>query len=145
VKCEGADVWLVGAGAQSLVHGPDDVAAHGELAKRLLKSGLQDPAGWSGGLRQGEALQFRSSAQQQPAQLWIFGAGRAGPQIRHPAGRVGDVAQPPVETGPALGINLAFKARANLMFATWPELEGTRSAARSGKPRLMYSRLMTRF
>jgi hypothetical protein len=31
---------------------------------------------------------------------------------------------PRVETGPALGINLAFKTRVNLMFATWPELEG---------------------
>jgi hypothetical protein len=102
---------------------PDDVAAHGKLAKRILEAGLQGPEGWSGRLRQGEALKFRSSAEQQPAQLGIFGAS-AGPQIRHAGGRVGDVAQRPVETGPALGIDLTLKARSDLVFAARSELEG---------------------
>ena len=62
-------------------------------------------------------------AEHQAAQLGVL-ALIAGAQIGDPTALVGDVLQPAVEAGPALGLDFLLQGRADLLLTTWPQLQG---------------------
>ena len=73
--------------------------------------------------RRGRGVRASPLGQAKSAQLRVFGVG-AGPQIGHATALVGDVAQRPVEAGPALGLHLPLQGGADLLLAARAELQG---------------------
>ena len=144
VQSEAADVRLVPAGAHRLVHGLDDVAPDAELAQRLVRG----PA--SASSRPARPAPRGRGVRASPPARAAAGAVR-GPRRRAPGRRS---ATPPhssemsrsarsrlVQRSASTSFSSAVRISCSLR---GPSSRVTRSAARSRKPRLMYSRLMTR-
>ena len=93
-----------------------------ELAQRLLEAGLQRPGGRPDRLREAQPFELLRAAKHQPAQFRIL-VGRAGAQVGDAAVLVRDVAQGPVEAGPALGLDFLFQGRADFQLAARTELQ----------------------
>jgi hypothetical protein len=101
----------------------DDVAALSKRAEALFDILGDDPTGWTGGLRQPEALQ-RSRPTDPEIPERIASAGCARPQIDHPilGGRLSN--QDPIQPGEPLRCHLRFQAAPEFQLGPWTELLG---------------------
>ena len=103
------------------VHGSDDVSAIAELAKRRLQVMRQRPAGGSDFFGQSHAFEHLRTAQQECA---ILAPARCalGPEIDDTV-RVPLFVEAAVETGPALGVDLAAKRLSDIALAARTQLD----------------------
>ena len=123
MKSETGDVRLAAGAGHRPVHRLDDVAADPEVAQRLLEARLQRPRGRADLLGEAQPFELLRAAEHQPARFRIL-VGGAGAQIGDAAVLIRDVAQGPVEAGPALGVDLLLQGGADLLLAARAELQG---------------------
>jgi len=105
------------------VHGLDDVVADREVAQRVLDSRLEGPAAGRHLFGKSEPFELCDPPDQQAPQFRVF-VRSAGTEIGDPGALVGDVAERPVETRPAVGLHLLLQGGADLVFAARSQFQG---------------------
>ena len=115
VEGEAGDIRFAIAGAHRPVHGFDDVAAYAEVAERGFEPGFDEPLRRADLFGEAEAFKPGGATDQPPAKVWVFTGAWA--QVGDASAFVGEVAERPVETGPAFGRDLFLQPRANILSA----------------------------
>ena len=140
---EDTHVRLAAAPGERLVHRADHVAAVRQGAQGRLQFGRKPPADRRDPLRKAEPLELGGAAEQGGPGLEIC-AGRTGSKIDEAGVLVGERAQAPVSPVQRSASTSALNAEAISSSDFGPSSNVTRASARPRRPRLMYSRLMTR-
>jgi hypothetical protein len=116
-------VRIASTGGHGPMHGFNDVSTDRKFTQGLFEPGLQCPAARLNLFGEAKALEFGHPTDHQAPQFRVALL-HAGPQIGDPRPLIGQIAQRPVEVGPAFRLDLPSQRGLNLLFAARSKLKG---------------------